>query len=629
MAGPFYFAWVGASETSFDPVAHAREDEDVFGFTVEHQEGDFAALEIEIRNPRVGLLAPARKVHAFLSFDTGSEVKPLFRGRLVGIPDDINQEIVRLQFTARPDDYAAQKTALANTLKVLPYYDPVFISKDKWDDPDATLEARSELWHIDRVTGELTTSDLLVGEDGNEDFLASEVPNDSVSVHLNQTPLRSVTMDAEVGWSQRDSGTLPIYYNSSFTSFLADSVAEEWPKAGANLGGGWSVTVGYASTNIDNIPSDAFHTDINLPAPPDPIPEDQTVIEPPPPPPRNTVGRPIPGGWIFILTHEEVQGKSSATEASLRVREEGVIIPLVTVYGTLVVRYDADRNRKEHLRFTLHADAQPIITLPGEDEVLNLSVSGNDVGKDVAGDLPIGSARRRSYFPTDRGLKSLEYLICLARAHLILRSRAVEVTFECAFERATELSCRKNARVFDGRLPGSNAVGKVIKYGFSADGDSGKLIGTVTIGCAIGFGGAISESPGAPTYVEDGYVALGYQFYDGQIEVLAASDVGYTVPIDAPTDDGLGFPLTRVPFLAEPQFHSVDLSAGIFEGTVDLSNPDGAQAAKTAIDAIIKSKRCHLDFTIAPVNGQTFDNSYDITLTDLVVPKMIDLEATS
>jgi hypothetical protein len=125
MAGPFYFAWVAASETVFDPIAHAREDEDVFGFSVDHSEGDFAGLDLEIRNPRVGLLSPARKVHAFLAYDTGSEVKPLFRGRLVGIPDDINQEIVRLQLTARADDYAAQKSALAATLQAPPYYDSV------------------------------------------------------------------------------------------------------------------------------------------------------------------------------------------------------------------------------------------------------------------------------------------------------------------------------------------------------------------------------------------------------------------------------------------------------------------------------------------------------------------------
>jgi hypothetical protein len=84
-----------------------------------------------------------------------------------------------------------------------------------------------------------------------------------------------------------------------------------------------------------------------------------------------------------------------------------------------------------------------------------------------------------------------------------------------------------------------------------------------------------------------------------------------------------------VPFLAGPQFHSVNLSAGTFEGTVDIGNPNGSQAAKTAIDTILKAKRCHLDFTIAPVNGQTFDNSYDVVLTDLVVPKMIDLEAAA
>ena len=52
------------------------------------------------------------------------------------------------------------------------------------------------------------------------------------------------------------------------------------------------------------------------------------------------------------------------------------------------------------------ADTQPIITEPGEDEILTVSVSGNDVGKDVSGETPIGSARRRSYFPTTRGFRA-------------------------------------------------------------------------------------------------------------------------------------------------------------------------------------------------------------------------------
>ena len=52
----FQFAWVGPAETTFGP-EHAREDEEVFAFTLEHTEGDFATLSIDIRNPRRQYLA--------------------------------------------------------------------------------------------------------------------------------------------------------------------------------------------------------------------------------------------------------------------------------------------------------------------------------------------------------------------------------------------------------------------------------------------------------------------------------------------------------------------------------------------------------------------------------------------
>jgi hypothetical protein len=146
VAGPFYFAWVGAHETTFNSVTHKREDESIFSFTVEHNEGDFATLHLEVRNPRIGLLAPARKIHCWLSWWNGHELKPLFHGRLVGIPDDINLEIVTLQFTGRADNHAGQKGALAQSMRVAPYYDPLWITQDKRNDPDTVLEARSELY---------------------------------------------------------------------------------------------------------------------------------------------------------------------------------------------------------------------------------------------------------------------------------------------------------------------------------------------------------------------------------------------------------------------------------------------------------------------------------------------------
>ena len=69
--GPFYFAWVdyasGAVPT-FGP-EHEVEDEEIVSFTVEQKEGDFATLNIDVRNPKIGLLAPGRPIWACLSYD--------------------------------------------------------------------------------------------------------------------------------------------------------------------------------------------------------------------------------------------------------------------------------------------------------------------------------------------------------------------------------------------------------------------------------------------------------------------------------------------------------------------------------------------------------------------------------
>ena len=108
MAGPFYWAWVDEDETTFT-TDHVREDEAVFGFVVSQSEGEFAGLTLELKNPRVGLLSPGRKVWGWLSWDNGSEIVPLFFGRLIGIPSDIHLEVVTLEFTARPKDYESQK----------------------------------------------------------------------------------------------------------------------------------------------------------------------------------------------------------------------------------------------------------------------------------------------------------------------------------------------------------------------------------------------------------------------------------------------------------------------------------------------------------------------------------------
>src|SRR5208282_4008223 len=75
--------------------------------------------------------------------------------------------------------------------------------------------------------------------------------------------------------------------------------------------------------------------------------------------------------------------------------------------------------------------------------------------------IPVGgttdNVTARCYFPTDRGAQSVQYAINRARAKIRMRSRAVEVSWECPIEMVLGMSCRMNATLYDPRLPGGVA----------------------------------------------------------------------------------------------------------------------------------------------------------------------------
>ena len=526
----FHFAWVDALETLFGP-QHLVEDEKVLSFSIEHSEGDFASLSIVIKNPRIGLLAPARKTWAWLAYGS----TPLFFGRLVGVPSSINQNAVTLEFIARPADYAAQKEALAATLRSLPYYDPVFLAPEAQAEPDTVLEARPELWHIDRTTLAVTTSHILVGEDGVEEFLEDEVPYDSVAVSIGQVPTRALTVTADVSWKQSARGTINLG-SCYFETYSGKSLIDNWPKPGDRIDGGYTFSLGYATDNYNIDGTDVANFSISWTNEQRKHPNGDTISMS-----ISSSIAPLRGPSIKI----PLTSGSKSAEGEASVNSTWLRVPLWAVTAGLAVNYEAARDRKETVSFTMRANFQPLVTLPGEEEIGTLHIGGGDVGVPLSdGSLPIGDVRNRSYFSTDRGLQSLEYLLNRARSQLMASGRAVAVSWDCSFERAKQLSCRKNALLHDPRLPGGQALGKIVKYSMGLDGESGKPVGHIEIACSIGYGGSVLPVAGEPTYVEPGYVEDGYQFVDEQVVPLDAGDIAYTVPVDAPNDDGVHFPLT-------------------------------------------------------------------------------------
>ena len=251
----FYFAWTDPG-TAYNPLTHAIVDEYLLGAALSQQEGEFAALTVVMRNPTnelgnaLGLLGPGRKRHAWLSWDIGGGPVPLFFGTLVGIPTDVFGAKVTLEFSGKPDDYDAQKLALAETLKVLPWYDEAFFDDQRRGDPNLVLEAYAALWHVDPVTHAVSTSDYLTGEDGLETFNITDLVARAMKLELKAAPATSVIVDAVMKWTQRAAGQVDLTEHmidnwpsegeaGVITSFTM--APDDWPKVGAGLGEGWTV----------------------------------------------------------------------------------------------------------------------------------------------------------------------------------------------------------------------------------------------------------------------------------------------------------------------------------------------------------------------------------------------------
>ena len=588
----FQFAWAGPEETTFT-AAHAREDEAVFAFWLEHTEGDFPTLSIDLRNPRRQFLADGADLWMWLAEDG----VPLFFGRLVALPEDLHVEIVRLTFVARPTGYDAAKRALAETLKVAPWWDPVWIRDERISDPDSVLESRTALWHIDRVTHEVTVSDIIAGEDGT--LAIADHDYASLSLRFAAPPVRRATVDAEISWDQQASGTLDITGEllAAFeaagspkgvaSSYTGQGLEADWPAEGDDLKGGWRV----GAVELER----------------------------------------ADGVWRTPRHKDARVGSSGARVTTASSAAEAFVSPPVTARFFVwefrpgfELAYDVSRQRIERVSFTLTGDLQRVFTEPGEDEEIILALGSRKVSEPIEGPpgsgpgqaIPIGDVRRASYLKTDRGRQSLDYLVALARARLLARARAAEVRVTIPLADAAGLSCRMNATVTDSRLPGGTATGKVIAYTLRAGGD-GTRLAEVTIGCTIGTGTTRAADAGVPAYAEDGYADAGWQLRAGETIVAIPGEVTYPDLTETPiADDGIDF---------------FRLAPADVIGRLEVLNGEAAQAA--ALDArfddipaaveALNAVHTEVVLELAPLTGGPFETEVALAVSPLAVPRTL------
>lgn len=615
VGGPFFFTWADEGAVWNSGVTTA-ENEDVFSFSITQEEGDFANASVVVRNPRVGLLTAGRKKWAFLSIKRAGIVVPFFYGRLIGIPNNIFEELVTLEFVGRPYDYADRKAVLAQSLRVLPWYDPIFIDPDSWIDDDVVLEARSANWHIDRVTGEVTISDLLTGEDGTLEFDVDEYFDDNLQVTLGDAPLRSVTIQSTMPWDLTATGNFDLT-NYVLTkgwgggyggyglvgSFTFDGLSQDWPKTGSSIGDGWEVAFG----ELSNV---AFTT-----VPEATIP---SYFD------SSTIPQAIPQGSILfppVVTDGEYH---AGEDAGFNINVEMVVAPIGYGKPILRVGYSASRDMGQFVTFTMVTDVQDVLTLAPDSDNKIVTVNSNKLS-DVSqyGDIPIGDSRSRDFVRTARGIMAMRHLMLIARANLVAGTRVVKVVFDTDFFRGLDVTLRKGAIIHNPRLPAGQAAGKITAYTLTLDGDTGASNASITFASAVGKGGAYEASDGDPDYIEDDYIEMGHFTRINEVILAGTNDVAFGLDQWAAFDDGVDFRNLSIDKIVK-QFEVQNGPETQRAALITLAGADQA-----TVSASLQLIPTLVSLELIPMTGGPYLGGVAPTVQPLVIPKQIDLEAAS
>jgi hypothetical protein len=229
-------------------------------------------------------------------------------------------------------------------------------------------------------------------------------------------------------------------------------------------------------------------------------------------------------------------------------------------YGipVLEVTYTAGREFAQVVTFTLRTSQQSIVTLPGDDEAIVITINANKVSDPTENDsIPMGDVRARGFVHTARGLQAVEHLLLVARAHLVARSRAVEITFRASFKESLRArSLRKAILLHDHRLPGA-----------------------------------------------------------------------WTVPPPSTFDDKLDF-IRGLNGSSAVLAASITNPAGA-QGPLILAAGDGPNTDQAKISSLLQTIPTQITVQMKPMEGGPFQQEVVVSVSDLVVPKQIDLEAPS
>ncbi|GLQ53593.1 hypothetical protein [Devosia nitrariae] len=574
-----FLAYVESDAVLFDWQLHTDIDNDGFGWSLSHEEGEVATLAIEREQSGWAIMSPGHPRHGILSVSETGEPQDavvIFRGRMVGVPSDFFGLTQRIEFEGAPANlreiggveagtvdgalitYCRQHLASApETCHLLEDTDP--------NDPTSYLLARSAVFHVDPVTHEVSISDLIHGDRvvGLADHHFHDLEEQPSAMLLEgETPVSAARCTFKVDWTQEAKGICDIasYFQdfASMTPDLLENAGGEFPAGLIGDAPGWTLGKSLVTT-----------TDVHW------------------------MYGPFLSGRIFEVTYAGNDPETGYFETIDNHREMVQLGCWGYRFETVQLEYSYSQARVEEVHVVVGMDIQDV---PATTRELDLGEIGvGDIFSDPgsvpyapgpysAGDrvrlggvvyectedhvstsfdqkpegfqqvflgptppgyswhpywnwVPSRAPMRvsqSSFADTDAGRQVIAHLVGRCRKQLLLRSRSLVISARYLWADAKEVTLRDSVRMSVPWHDGTSReiVGKVVALEKSWDGEIGAVI-TVTIAVAMGTdadGSTNADALGG--YAVDDYFGGDYTVQAGAVSGIAG-DTEYLIESDA------------------------------------------------------------------------------------------------
>ena len=498
----FKATWVD-DDAVFNKLHDYQDEEPLFNLEIHEQEGQYPWARAVIKNPYCGLLHAKRQRRVFIMVKHNDETQLLFAGFIVGAPLRIDGETMEILLIAQPLNAAEQLKNLQRSLKGTSHWNELFVTPDKVDDINEALDAQSALPYWSRKDETVRLSNIFWGSQRFD--LQQNFFRDRFNICMHKNILTAVNVNVKMEWTQRYNGRTNITYTlrrlfpgGLVNTFTGKSLQAKWWQGQQPIG---HTQYWIKESSLKEIP--APHTGVlGI------YPATSQSLMLSPHDPLNKTRKPLAVtlkrqwyraklilGWSyrqkrvehvkFTLRHSVQQQQTMVNNNTKLERTLTISLQNKEFYNNSGYAWQAATLYKVGDKVT-HSGQQ----FAARHSHLSGPKFSADKGQWVRHDVSRAdnsSAHQASFFLSQRGEKAIEHAMEIARAHLAASARAVEIQIDAAFDRVMSLTCDHSVHIKDERLPGGQAWGKIKSLRLMVEGNSGKLWGSLVIGCSVGM----------------------------------------------------------------------------------------------------------------------------------------------